>query len=102
VSITLDDVRHIAALARLGVTDAEATALAGELTSILAHMDVLSAADTDGVADTSGAGAHAMPLRADDGPPIAMERAVDAFAPRVEDGFLLVPRLASHETSAEE
>jgi hypothetical protein len=43
-----------------------------------------------------------MPLRADDGPPIAMERAVDAFAPRVEDGFLLVPRPASHETSAEE
>ena len=46
---TIDDVRHIAALARLGLTDDRAASLLGELNTILAHMDVLSQVDTEGV-----------------------------------------------------
>jgi hypothetical protein len=42
-------------------------------------------------------GDAAMPLRTDIGPPIPMLAPLDAFAPRVRDGFLLVPRLATHE-----
>jgi aspartyl-tRNA(Asn)/glutamyl-tRNA(Gln) amidotransferase subunit C len=102
VSVTLHDVRHIASLARLGVSDSEATALAEQLNGILAHMDVLASVNTDGIDEPSAVVAHPMPLRADQGPPIAMTVSIDAFSPRTQDGLLLVPRLASHESVVEE
>jgi aspartyl-tRNA(Asn)/glutamyl-tRNA(Gln) amidotransferase subunit C len=37
-----------------------------------------------------------MPLRADDAPPVVLQRAREAFAPATRDGFFLVPRLATH------
>ncbi|HEY3885387.1 MAG TPA: hypothetical protein VGL62_09290, partial [Vicinamibacterales bacterium] len=36
------------------------------------------------------------PWRADHGPPIPLERPIDAFAPLARDGFFVVPRLATH------
>ncbi len=101
MAISNDDVRHIATLARLGITDEEAATLTGELSAVLAHMDVLSGVDTDGVQEAIGVGARGLPTRGDHGPPIPLERSIDAFAPALRDGFLLVPRLASHETSTE-
>ena len=99
MAVSLDDVRHIAALARLGLSDKRAQALAGELNSILGHMEVLSRVDTSGLpADEAVPG---MPLRADAGPPDALARRPDGFAPSTRDGFLLVPRLATHETGEE-
>lgn len=97
MSISLEEVRHIASLARLGITDDRARIVAGELNSILAHMQVLTAVQTD---DPSGAhiwSTSKMLLRADDGPPIALARAPDHFAPAMREGFFLVPRLATHE-----
>ena len=41
MAVTLDDVRRIAALARLSVPDERAAALVAELNTILEHMDVL-------------------------------------------------------------
>ena len=97
MAVTLDDVRHIAALARLGLGDDRARALVAELNTILAHMDVLSKVDTDGVEPVAGVGASGTPLRPDAGPPISMARGLAEFAPRTSDGFLLVPRLSTHE-----
>jgi aspartyl-tRNA(Asn)/glutamyl-tRNA(Gln) amidotransferase subunit C len=96
MAVTLDDVRHIAALARLAVPPERAPALVGELNTILAHMDALSTvntADVD-VAETLGRGA---PLRPDTGPQVPLARPRDAFAPRMAEGFFLVPRLSTHE-----
>ena len=42
MSVTNDDVRHIAALARLGLEPDRVALLATELNGILAHMDVLA------------------------------------------------------------
>ncbi len=95
--VSLEDVRHIAALARLGLTDARATALVAELNTILAHMDVLSKVDTNGIEPVVGIGASGAPLRTDAGPPIPLARPIEEFAPSVRDGFFLVPRLATHE-----
>jgi hypothetical protein len=39
-----------------------------------------------------------MPLRPDAPPPDALLRPPQAMAPSARDGFLLVPRLATHET----
>lgn len=97
MSVTNDDVRHIAALARLGVADERLPALVGELNRILDHMAVLSKVDTTGVASATGVGDTGAPLRADRGPAYALARPLDAFAPSTRDGFLLVPRLATHE-----
>jgi aspartyl-tRNA(Asn)/glutamyl-tRNA(Gln) amidotransferase subunit C len=99
--ITLDDVRHIASLARLGVTEERAAMLATELSSILVHMEALSEVDTEGVQEAIGVGARGMPVRGDHGPPIPLERSLDAFAPSLRDGLLLVPRLASHQSPDE-
>lgn len=97
MAVTVADVQHIAALARLGVSDARAVTLVAELNGILAHMDALSSVDTAGVEPAIGVGARGLPVRGDHGPPIPLARSLDAFAPALRDGLLLVPRLASHE-----
>jgi aspartyl-tRNA(Asn)/glutamyl-tRNA(Gln) amidotransferase subunit C len=96
MAVTLDDVRHIASLARLAVSDERARALVAELNTILAHMDVLSSvATTDvGSADVETGGT---PLRPDSGPPIPLSLPREGFAPQMADGFFLVPRLSTHE-----
>ena len=43
VELTADEVRHVAALARLGLDDAEVDRLGRELTSILGHVHTISA-----------------------------------------------------------
>jgi aspartyl-tRNA(Asn)/glutamyl-tRNA(Gln) amidotransferase subunit C len=102
VSVTIHDVRHVAALARLGLTDERAAALVQEMNTILGHMDALSAVDTSGMDAVAGVGAGGLPVRADKGPPVALARSLDAFAPNVRDGFILVPRLSTHDTAEEE
>ena len=101
MAISIEDVRHIARLARLGVSDARAEALVRELNTILEHMDVLSRVDTAGTHEVAGVGAAGLPLRSDVGPPIPLARAREDFAPRMKDGFFLVPRLATHDDANE-
>jgi len=96
MAVTLDDVRHIASLARLAVSDDRAQTLVAELNTILAHMDVLSSVDTTAV-DAASTGERAAPLREDVGPQIPLARPREDFAPRMADGFFLVPRLSTHE-----
>lgn len=100
MAVSLDDVRHIAALARLGLSDDRARALTAELNTILGHMDALARVDTSSVAGTDDE-APGMPLRADAPPPDALARGPEAFGPSMRDGFFLVPRLATHETEEE-
>ncbi len=97
MAVTLDDVRHVAALARLGIDDARAHALVAELNGILAHMDVLSSVDTAGVEPVAGVGAPSAPQRVDSGPPIPLAHPIVDFVPEARDGFILVPRLSTHE-----
>ena len=100
MSVTIDDVKHVARLARLGVSESRAAELVVELNNILGHMSALEKVDTRGVAEAAGVGAAGMPLRIDAGPPIPLARALEDFAPAMRDGFILVPRLASHEDPA--
>jgi aspartyl-tRNA(Asn)/glutamyl-tRNA(Gln) amidotransferase subunit C len=97
VSVTIEDVRHIGALARLGLTDDRARSLVSELNTILEHMTALSRVDTTGVDPLTGVGVERAPLRDDAGPPVPLARAIHEFAPTERDGFFLVPRLATHE-----
>jgi aspartyl-tRNA(Asn)/glutamyl-tRNA(Gln) amidotransferase subunit C len=97
MAVTLDDVRHIASLARLNIDDARLPAVADELNAILGHMDVLQKVDVRSVPADLAAGMTPMPLRADGGEQIPLARPREVFAPLMRDGFFLVPRLATHE-----
>jgi aspartyl-tRNA(Asn)/glutamyl-tRNA(Gln) amidotransferase subunit C len=99
MAVTLDDVRHVATLARVGLSDARAASLVAELNTILGHMDVLSRVDTSRLEPVVGVGAAGLSLQEDRGPSVALARKLEEFAPSMRDGFLLVPRLATHETA---
>jgi aspartyl-tRNA(Asn)/glutamyl-tRNA(Gln) amidotransferase subunit C len=99
MAVTIEDVRHVAELAHLGLDPERARSLVTELNSILGHMEALSKVDTAGVEPTSGVGASGTPLRADAGRPPPLARAPEAFAPAMRDGFFVVPRLSTHEAS---
>ena len=80
MTISIEEVRHIAALARLGITEERARAVALELSSILEHMQVLSKVETHDL-DTESESPAGMTLRPDAGPPIPLLRATASFAP---------------------
>jgi aspartyl-tRNA(Asn)/glutamyl-tRNA(Gln) amidotransferase subunit C len=112
MAVSKDDVRHIAGLARIGVPEERLDALVTELNGILAHMDVLQKVPSAGAAVAADALREGMPLGADQGPSVALERPIATFAPQtraldgapmpsVIDGFFLVPRLATHEDAGE-
>lgn len=91
--ITEEDVRHVAKLARLDLTDAEVELFAGQLAAVLEHAEDVEALDTEGVPPT----AHPLPLRnvlRDDVPGDSVDRdEVLAMAPAAEDGRFRVPRI---------
>lgn len=97
MSITHDDVRHVAALARIGVAPERLPELARELNSILDHMAALSRAEV--AAGSAVAQASGMPLRDDNAAADRPVVALESFAPAFRDGFFVVPRLASHDDS---
>jgi len=101
-SVSVDDVRHVAMLARLGITDERARELTRELNTILEHMSVLQKVTTHGAAEVGGIGAAGMPLAKDDGPAAPLDERPEQFAPEMRAGFFIVPRLSTHEDAAEE
>lgn len=94
MSVTPEDVRHVARLARLGVPEERMPALVAELNGILAHMDVLQQVNVGDPARAESA--TAISLRDDDVPAESLHRPREAFAPAMRDGFFLVPRLSTH------
>ncbi|MEO8458399.1 MAG: Asp-tRNA(Asn)/Glu-tRNA(Gln) amidotransferase subunit GatC [Chloroflexota bacterium] len=53
MALTPDEVRHIAHLARLGLTDADVAKFAPQLSEILDYFDRLKAVDTAGIPPTA-------------------------------------------------
>ena len=94
MSVTNDDVLHVAQLARLAIDDARLPGLVAELNGILQHIDALQQATLS--ADLGERRVAGMPLRADGVLPVALQRTREAFAPATRDGFFLVPRLTTH------
>ncbi|MEO7362027.1 MAG: Asp-tRNA(Asn)/Glu-tRNA(Gln) amidotransferase subunit GatC [Gemmatimonadaceae bacterium] len=93
--VSESDVRHIASLARLGVTDERVPTLVSELNRILEHMDVLQAVDLS-TFKSNNTRVPGMLLRSDDSTPTQLQRARQTFAPSMRDDFFLVPRLETH------
>jgi aspartyl-tRNA(Asn)/glutamyl-tRNA(Gln) amidotransferase subunit C len=101
VSVTDHDVRHIATLARLGLPEERIPVIVDELNRILEHMQVLTAIPTRPEHLVTGISAGGMPLRTDTGPALPLACPREAVAPVMRDGFFVVPRLATHEDTAD-
>ncbi len=91
-----DDVRHVAHLARIRVSERQLQALATELNGILLHMVSLPESSVRPDAGHGADAAVATALRNDAVMPIAFVHARATFAPEARDGFFLVPRVITH------
>ncbi len=97
MAVSHADVLHVAELARLAVSPERLDSLVAELNGILGHMEVLSKADTREVELAEFAPTDSTPTRADSSPPIPLRNPISSFTVSMKDGFILVPRLATHE-----
>ena len=89
-NLSLEEVRHIAALARVRFTDDELETMRRQLSDILVQFDVLERVDTGGVEPTGHASGITSVMRPDEpSPGIAVEDAL-ANAPRREGDFVRV------------
>lgn len=93
--ITKEDVRHVAQLARLDVTEEEVDLYTGQLEAILEHAASISAIDTEGIEPTSHPLKMSNVLREDVvGTSLTQEQAL-LNAPAVEQGRFKVPQILS-------
>lgn len=86
MALTLDQVRHVAKLSELELTEGELEAMAKDLSAILAHMDQLQQLATDGPVDHHGP--EMLAHRADEPRPCIPHDAALRQAPKpLDDGF---------------
>jgi aspartyl-tRNA(Asn)/glutamyl-tRNA(Gln) amidotransferase subunit C len=90
MSLTLSDVEHVAALARLGLRDDEKERLREQLSSILQHIDMLNQLDTSAISPTAQVVDLDNVLRDDIVQPSLSQEEVLRNAPRSRDGFIEV------------
>jgi aspartyl-tRNA(Asn)/glutamyl-tRNA(Gln) amidotransferase subunit C len=91
--ISMEEVEHVARLARLELGPADKERMRRELDSILSYIDKLRALDTEGVEPTS----HAVPLtnvmREDEPRPSFPQAEMLANAPEPAGEFFRVPKI---------
>jgi len=93
MSLSLDDVRRIAHLARIEVSDAELRAVQQQLNGILGLVEQLQAAETAGVAPMAHAQNVTLRLRDDKVTEPDQREPFQSTAPAVEAGLYLVPKV---------
>lgn len=93
MSLSESEVRHVAMLARLALTDEQVDTLRGELNSILGHIDTIQQLDLSDVEPT----AHAIPTvnstRPDEPKPCLPRELALLNAPEAEAGAFVIPQI---------
>ncbi|MAN46021.1 MAG: Asp-tRNA(Asn)/Glu-tRNA(Gln) amidotransferase subunit GatC [Alphaproteobacteria bacterium] len=92
MSVTKDDVRKVARLSRIAVTEEHVEELTGELNGIMGWIDQLNEVDVDGVEPMTSVVETKLPMREDVVTDGNIQDQVLANAPRSEDGFFVVPK----------
>ena len=93
MSVTPDQVRHIAKLARIAMSDEEIERLVPELNGIIAWVEQLAEVDTDGVDPLTAVIDQKLRLRDDAVTDGDRRDAVLANAPQAQHGFFAVPKV---------
>ena len=91
--LTLEQVRRVAHLARIEVSDAEAESTLGHLNGIFTLIEAMQAVDTKGVEPMAHAQDLAQRLRVDRVTETDQRAAFQAVAPETEAGLYLVPKV---------
>jgi aspartyl-tRNA(Asn)/glutamyl-tRNA(Gln) amidotransferase subunit C len=86
-------VAHIAALARIRLSEAELAPLAEELSHILTWMEQLNEVDTSGVTPMASVAAARLPMREDIVTDGGCRDDILGNAPRTARGFFVVPKV---------
>ena len=93
MSLTPDDVRRLARLARIAIDDEESAAVLERLNAVLGLVDEMRAVDTHGIEPMSHALDIEQRLRADEVREADQRSLYQSVAPAVEDGLYLVPKV---------
>ena len=93
MSLTLDDVKRIAHLARIEVSESEAQAYLKQLSSIFVLVEEMQAVDASGIEPMAHAQDVVLRLREDAVSEANRRDAYQAVAPQVEAGLYLVPKV---------
>jgi len=93
--LSLDEVRRIAELARIGISDAEAQVVQAQLNSIFELIEQMQRVNTDGIDAMSHAQGSALRLREDKVTETDQRELYQSVAPKgtVEAGLYLVPKV---------
>ncbi|MCA8903088.1 MAG: Asp-tRNA(Asn)/Glu-tRNA(Gln) amidotransferase subunit GatC [Hyphomonas sp.] len=92
MSVTKEDVRKVARLSRIAVTEQRLDEMVGELNGILGWIDQLNEVDVEGVEPMTSVVETKLPMREDVVTDGNIQDQVLANAPRSEDGFFVVPK----------
>jgi aspartyl-tRNA(Asn)/glutamyl-tRNA(Gln) amidotransferase subunit C len=90
MALSADEVRYIARLARVALSDEEVARLQGQLSDILDHFAVLNEVDTEGVPPTAQTFEMTNVLREDETAPSNTRDEILANAPREDGGYFRV------------
>ena len=93
MAVTIKDVEHIAALARLSFSAGEKQKLTAQMNDILTYMDQLNTLDTENVEPLSHVIMLENVFRADERVPGLTRREALANAPAATDKFFKVPKV---------
>jgi len=93
MSVTNDQVRHIAKLARIAMSDEEIARLAPELNNILGWVEQLAEVNTDGVEPLTAVIDQKLRLREDVVNDGDIRDDILANAPEAQHGFFAVPKV---------
>ena len=91
--LSLPEVKRVAWLARIEITDAEAAAAQGQLNDIFKLIEQMQSVDTEGVAPMAHGQDVVQRLREDRVTESDQHALYQAIAPQVEDGLYLVPKV---------
>lgn len=100
MSVSREEVLHIARLAELGVDEESLPALAEQMSRIIDYVAQLDALPASETAKPFIPGPDAIRFRGDDVRPWPLAFGPDKTAPAFKDGFFLVPKLAQFEEEA--
>ena len=89
--LTAEEVRHIAMLARLGLSDEEVETMRVQLSQVLEHIAMLQKVDTSAIEPTAQVISYSNVTRPDQARPSWPTEAVLANAPGAEGAFFRVP-----------
>ena len=98
MALTREQVRHLAMLARIGLTDDEVETLRGQLGDILAHVEQLNELDTSAIPPTAQVVAVEAALAEDEPRPSFPPEAMLANAPDREESYFRTKAVLGYET----